>query len=58
MRDGPLFNGSVPYLIYAMLHAPEVSMRAGQIRAWLRAYPNNPAARKAMSAQAKWRKAM
>ena len=24
----------------------------------LRAYPNNPAARKAMSAQAKWRKAM
>ena len=33
MRDGPLSNGSVPYLIHAMLHAPDVSMRAGQMPA-------------------------
>ena len=33
MRDGPLFNGSVPDLIHAMLRAPEVSMRAGQTQA-------------------------
>ena len=33
MRDGPLFNGSVPDLIHAMLHASEVSTRAGQKRA-------------------------
>lgn len=44
MRDGPLFNGSVPDLIHAMLRAPEVSMRAGQMRVSLPALSAGPGA--------------
>ncbi len=51
----PLFNDEAVYLLRAQ-HFPAqflFTIRDGK----LRAYPNNPAARKAIKPQAKWRKA-